>query len=95
MSYDFDLEARINAQDTILLEHTKQLSAIATNLQLLRTELVGNGQPGKIKLIEDQVLDLRLQHAHAKGYAAGIGTIGGIVGTGLVLGLKALLHLKP
>ena len=61
-----------------LQEHGERLASIQTDIALLRKELLGNGQKGRLTLVEDDVKALN----HLKGYVYGawgaIATIGGI-----------------
>lgn len=45
----------------------ERIGSIDTNLQLLRKELLGNGQPGRISKLENDVEDLKNSNAQRLG----------------------------
>lgn len=53
-------------------ESIARLSRLEENLRLLRQDLVGDGQPGRISRLESDVGVLRAQHHHQRGMWAAI-----------------------
>ena len=60
---------RLKSFETNSLE---RLSRVEENLRLLRHDLVGDGQPGRIPRIEDDVAQLRAEYHRQRGIWAGI-----------------------
>lgn len=79
-----DLHTRLSEQD-------KTLSSIDTNLTLLRKELLGNGQPGRLTKVETKVEDLEAHKNRAIGYSA---AIGGVITIVFAL-FEYFKHAKP
>jgi len=52
----------------ILADQSKAIGRIEGAL----TQLVGNGQPGLIKEMRDDIESLQLSRSHARGYIAGV-----------------------
>lgn len=48
-------------------ETIERLTRLEENLRLLRIELVGNGRPGRIGQLENQVDELRAAHNRQRG----------------------------
>ncbi len=61
-------------------ETIERLTRVEENLRLLRQELVGNGRPGRITQLEQQVDQLRSRHQRERGIIAGISLTISIVG---------------
>lgn len=62
---DHSIDERLNAQD-------KMLSSIDTNLSLLRKELLGNGQPGRLNKVESEIDDLKARQNRVEGFWKGV-----------------------
>jgi len=54
-----------------LVEIRDKVTRTETNMQTL----IGNGQPGRISRVEDQVKELIVSHERAKGYFAALGSV--------------------
>jgi len=61
--------------ENLLPEIFERVSRIEENLKLLRTDLMGNGQVGRIAMIEGDVRDLRDAANRQKGVIAAIAAI--------------------
>lgn len=84
MGMDNELHTRLTAQDSTL-------SSIKTDVGLLRKELIGNGQPGRLPKLEDKVEDLVAHKNRALGWLSAFALL-------LTIGLtifEYLHHLPP
>ena len=61
--------ARLKSFETATFE---RLSRVEENLRLLRQDLIGDGQPGRIARIETDVSHLRAEYHRQRGLLAGI-----------------------
>ena len=79
-----NLHERLSRQDKIL-------GSIDTNLALLRKDIFGNGQPGRLTIIESKIDDLEAHKNRAIGWALGAGAV---IGAALTL-FEYFHHVKP
>ena len=63
---DGGIHERLSRQDVIL-------GRLDENIALLRKELLGNGQPGRLTKVESKVNDLENHSSHLKGWIIGAG----------------------
>jgi uncharacterized protein with ACT and thioredoxin-like domain len=70
---DGSIHLRLSAQDDILREQTKALASIDSNVKYLRKDLLGNGQPGRLQIVEENIKDLEAHKNRALGWIAGAG----------------------
>lgn len=63
---DGGINQRLSDQDVVL-------GRLDENLSLLRKELLGNGQPGRLTKVESKVNDLENHSSHLKGWIIGAG----------------------
>jgi hypothetical protein len=89
-----DIHLRLSAQDETLKEQTRVLASVDTNVNLLRKELLGNGQPGRLTKIETKVENLEEHKNRALGWTLGAGAAISFA-LGLFEYLQHLQHARP
>jgi len=63
------------ADETLLQDIFERVTRIEENLRLLRVDIIGNGQPGRLNALETDVRDLRDAANRQKGVIAAIAAI--------------------
>lgn len=66
------MDQRFDDQDKVITEHTKQLTELSVQMK----SLVGNGQPGRVSKLEDEVSSLKMYRTKLVAYVT---VIGGLV----------------
>lgn len=66
------LQSTLERLKTFESESLERLARLEENLRLLRQDLVGDGQPGRIPRLEGEVGQLRAESHRHKGIIAGI-----------------------
>lgn len=56
-------------------KHGEMLTEVKTIVERIDHELLGNGQPGKISLIEGRLGKLENSESHLKGWVLGVGGV--------------------
>ena len=69
------LETTLNRLSSFESSSLERLTRLEENLRLLRQDLVGDGQPGRIQLIETDVTQLRAEYHRQRGIFAAISFI--------------------
>lgn len=69
------LRAALGRRETFEAESLERLSRVEENLRLLRQDLLGNGQPGRLGRLEVDMHDLRAESQRQRGILAGISLI--------------------
>lgn len=70
----------------------EKLGAIETDTQLLRKELLGNGQPGRMKLAENAIQELQGERRFRDGVLYSVNAIIAILIAALVSHGSAIYH---
>ena len=87
--YDAILE-RLNAQDAVLLQVSSDVASVSTNVDLLRKELLGNGQPGRLSKVETKIELHQAQLDRTTGFWKGVNWIKAII---VVVAAEAIRYL--
>ena len=66
------LETTLDRLKTFETNSIERLSRLEENLHLLRKDLVGDGQPGRIPRLEIQVGEIRAEQSRQRGIFVGI-----------------------
>ncbi len=69
------LEAMLERLKTFESETNSRLSRVEENLRLLRQDLVGDGQPGRIPRLELELDQVRSDQHHQRGVLAAVSFI--------------------
>jgi hypothetical protein len=83
------LRAALGRRETFESESLERLTRVEENLRLLRQDLLGNGQPGRLGRLEFDLHDLRTESQRQRGILAGISAI---VSTAIALLSQFFLH---
>ena len=65
------MDERFDAQDEVISKHTAQLAELSTQMK----SLIGNGQPGRVQKLEDDVSSLKNYRTKLVAYVTVIGGI--------------------
>jgi len=69
------LEAALDRLKAFESNSLERLSRVEENLRLLRQDLIGDGQPGRIPRLEAEFGQLRADYQRQRGFLAGISFI--------------------
>jgi hypothetical protein len=66
------LKTALDRLEAFESDSIERLTRLEENLRLLRQDLVGDGQPGRILRLENHVGELRVEQQHQRGIFVGI-----------------------